>query len=66
METEELKKEIIRLKQLQDKLKEDIIKFKYLSKHGKRRFTPKEQEDLLNNFQYRLKQNQWILKKITS
>ena len=64
MEIEYIKKEMDRVKGLQGKLKEDIRKYKTLVNKDKCEFTEKERFRLVENFNHRLRQNQWILKKV--
>ena len=66
--TQNVNHEIKRLKSLQNKLKDDIVRYKNAISssgfQGRRTLTEEEQDKLLENFQLRLKQNTWILKKI--
>lgn len=68
LQYENIANEMIRLRNLQKKLKSDIARYKRVIDEGpfpgKRELTDKERDQLVENFQDRLKRNSWILKKI--
>ncbi len=63
-EITELEKEVVRLKELQAKLKLDISKFKLVLYENPDGLDEKEKKKLLANFNERLKMNSWILRKV--
>ena len=68
VDIKDLANEMIRLRDLQKKLKGDIHKYKSAVKlspsSGKIGISTEDREKLLDNFNSRLQQNSWILKKI--
>jgi hypothetical protein len=65
---EALANEMVRLRNLQRKLKDDIQKYRQLvdieENEEKRILSETEKDKLIENFQVRLQRNSWILKKI--